>query len=521
MQAMEDVKLQEKYQAFIRNSTEGIWLCELDKPVPTGISTKEQIQLFYQYGYMAEVNDAMAKMYGLKSAADMAGARLADLLVRSDPQNTAYLTAFIESGYRLNGVESHEKDSHGNDRIFRNSLVGIVRDGLLLRAWGTQQDVTEQYAMVRQVQEGEERLALALHSSKTGLWEWDIVTNRLTWSDELKLLYGMSPKDPIDYTSFLARTHPDDRLRLQRAIRRSMKTGDEYKVEHRILWPDGSEHWMLGMGRAILVAGKPVRMIGTSLSLDDTKRKDELEEINRKLRDQQAQLVELNHAKDEFIALASHQLRTPATAVKQYVSMLLDGYFGGLSEAQRQAAEIALASNERQLSTINDLLRVAQLDVGNVVLRKQPTDIVAMLETIVREQSARFRDSQQELIVTCSQPKIIAMIDPDRMHMVFENLIDNAHKYTPAGKRITVTVRRSSKKVTVKVTDQGIGIRKADLPRLFQKFSRLDHNTSDEVSGSGLGLYWAHKIVALHDGVIAVTSVPRKGSVFTVSFHTG
>lgn len=515
---MVDDMFQEKYQAFIRNSSEGIWLCELDKPVSSKLKPDEQIRHFYKYGYIAEANDAMAKMYGLGSAADIVGVRLSDLLVESDPRNTAYLTAFIESGYRLNEVESHEKDSRGSDRIFRNSLVGVVKDGMVLRAWGTQQDVTEQYGMTRQVQEGEERLALALRASKTGLWEWDVAANKLTWSDEHKRLYGLSPKDFIDYESFITKVHPDDRLRMRRIIRQGMKTGEEYKIEYRVIWPDGSEHWLLGMGRAILENGKAVRMIGTSVSLDDTKRKNELEEVNRKLREQQAQLVELNQAKDEFIALASHQLRTPATAVKQYICMLLEGYFGALSESQRQAVEIALTSNERQLATINDLLRVAQLDAGNVVLRKQRTDIVAMLRSLVREQSARFGGKRQTITLEQAQPKIWATIDPDRMRMVFENLIDNAHKYSPAGKSVSIMVKRDGDRIVVTIADQGVGIRKADLPRLFQKFSRLNYDIADEVSGSGLGLYWAHKVVALHEGAVKVTSTLRKGSIFTVSF---
>jgi PAS domain S-box-containing protein len=521
MRIMGNDKLQEKYQAFIRNSSEGIWLCELDEPVSIKLKPKEQIRLFYKYGYIAEANDAMAKMYGLNAGTDLVGARLPDLLVESDPQNTAFITAFVESGYHLSGVESHEKDHQGNDRFFRNSLVGVVKDGMILRAWGTQQDVTEQYAMTRQVQESRERLALALRASRTGMWEWDVISNTLIWSDELKLLYGMSPKDPVDYDAYLEKIHPDDRLSMRRIIRHSMKTGEEYKIEHRIIWRDGSEHWVLGMGRTILEEGKPVRMIGTSVSLDDTKRKDELEEVNRKLREQRTQLVELNQAKNEFIALASHQLRTPATAVKQYIGMLLGGYFGDLDDEQRQAAEIALASNERQLAIISDLLRVAQLDAGNIVLRKQRTDVAAMLQTIVREQSARFRDKEQTIVLECGRSKLWASIDPDRMHMVFENLIDNAHKYTPAGKHVVVTAHKVGRTITVTIADQGVGIRKADLPRLFQKFSRLDHGMTDEVDGSGLGLYWAHKIVELHDGTLTVTSAVRRGSVFTVSFSIG
>src|SRR5689334_14463092 len=102
---------EERYLAFIRNSSEGIWRCELDKPIPVNLSPAQQIKRMYRDGYLAEANVAMAKMYGFRSPKPLIGMRLDQLLVKSDPRNTQYLTAFIENNYRLSGVESHEVDS--------------------------------------------------------------------------------------------------------------------------------------------------------------------------------------------------------------------------------------------------------------------------------------------------------------------------------------------------------------------------------------------------------------------------
>jgi PAS domain S-box-containing protein len=509
--------LQEKYQAFIKNSSEGIWLCEVDQPIPTNLTPSKQIKLMYKHGYMAEANDAMAKMYGLTSAEELIGTRLPDLLVENDPQNTAYLTAFIQSGYRLTGAESHEKDAKGNDRIFRNSLVGVIEDGKLLRAWGTQQDITEQYMINRALRESEERLALALKASDLGMWEWDIVNDKLRWSDELKRHFGLKPNEEVTFEKYQSRLHPEDRPKLLKTIRRAMKTGKEYEIEHRAVWPDGSVHWVLGRGKAILVKGKPTLMIGTNMSIDDSKRKDELEEINRKLKKNQQQLVELNQTKDEFIALASHQLRTPATAVKQYTHMLLEGYYDELTPHQKMAVATAMLSNERQLTIINDLLRVAQVDAGKVVLQKQPHDIAELLEKVVQEQAEKFKAKEQRITIIQPKTRITATIDPDRLRMVLENIIDTANKYPPASKEVSIALTQTKTHTVVSISDQGIGIHKADVPRLFQKFSRLEHPKTNEVSGTGLGLYWAYKIVALHGGTITVQSTPRKGSVFIIS----
>src|SRR5215218_3278129 len=133
---------EERYRAFIANSSEGIWRFELEEPVPTDLPEGEQIELCYRHGYLAECNDAMARMYGFERAEDITGARLADFLVREDPANVEYLRAFIRSGYRLTDAESVEVDREGRRRHFLNNLVGVLEGGRLLRAWGTQRDAT-------------------------------------------------------------------------------------------------------------------------------------------------------------------------------------------------------------------------------------------------------------------------------------------------------------------------------------------------------------------------------------------
>jgi len=134
---------EERYRNFIEQSSEGIWRFELEQPIAITCPEDEQIQHFYEYGYLAECNDAMAQMYGFTSAAELVGAKPDDLLVRSDPQNTEYLRAFIRSGYRLSDAESHEVDQQGRTKYFLNNLVGTVEDGVLIRAWGNQRDITD------------------------------------------------------------------------------------------------------------------------------------------------------------------------------------------------------------------------------------------------------------------------------------------------------------------------------------------------------------------------------------------
>jgi PAS domain S-box-containing protein len=134
---------EERYRAFIGQSSEGIWRFELEQPLDPTLPEDEQIDLFYQHAYLAECNDATARMYGFAEAGELVGARLGDFLVRSDPRNTEYLRDFIRSGYRLTDAESVEVDRDGAERFFLNNLLGILEGGLLVRAWGSQRDITD------------------------------------------------------------------------------------------------------------------------------------------------------------------------------------------------------------------------------------------------------------------------------------------------------------------------------------------------------------------------------------------
>lgn len=227
-------------------------------------------------------------------------------------------------------------------------------------------------------------------------------------------------------------------------------------------------------------------------------------------------LIEVNRAKDEFISLASHQLRTPATGVKQYVGMILEGFAGDVHEKQRAMLEKAYASNERQLQIVADLLRVAQVDAGKVKLRCSKVDLVQLVEDVLKEQNATFKMRQQKAIFTGTLDRADAFIDSYNIRMVLENIIDNASKYSPPGKTVTVTLENNEERCIINIHDEGVGIRKDDQSKLFQKFTRIDNPLSALVDGTGLGLYWAKKIVDLHEGNIAVDSRLGKGTTFTV-----
>lgn len=227
--------------------------------------------------------------------------------------------------------------------------------------------------------------------------------------------------------------------------------------------------------------------------------------------------VRLERARTEFIALASHQLRTPATAVKQYLHMLLDGFAGELTEPQKRFVLTANQGNDRQLRIINDILKVAAADSGDMVLQCAEIDLVELIQSMVDEYIPKLAKIRQKLVFTHPKTPVHARVDIHVFRMVLENLIDNAHKYSYPDKTIEITVARKKSGTSISVRDEGIGIRKSDVQRLFQKFVRLESPLSVSAGGTGLGLYWVKKVLELHGASLQVESRLGHGTIFTIT----
>jgi two-component system CheB/CheR fusion protein len=246
------------------------------------------------------------------------------------------------------------------------------------------------------------------------------------------------------------------------------------------------------------------------------KLKVDSDELTKNLTRQRDRLQSLSAVKDEFIALASHQLRTPATITKQYVGMLQGGYAGKMSKNQNDMLNVAYNSNERQLEIVEDLLRVAQVDAGKVYLEKAACDVTTEAEAVIASLAVLVKSRGQRVVLHKPKRQVLAFMDQKLMRMVLENLLDNAGKYSRAGTRVTITIGQDNHRTTVSIEDEGVGIRKVDQQKLFKKFSRVDNPLSMAVKGTGLGLYWAKQILDLHDGSITVASRPDQGSTFTI-----
>jgi PAS domain S-box-containing protein len=263
----------ERYRAFIENSSEAIWRFELEQPIPVTLPEEEQIEMLYRYAYLAECNVAMARMYGYDSTDQIIGARIGNLLIRSNPRNVAFFHNFRRNGYRLADVETHEVDRHGNSKYFLNNLVGIQENACIVRAWGTQRDITHTKQAETLLRTSEERLRRITDATQDALWEIDMKTNRLWWSEGARPLFGRSPGElQIGLEDWYGGIHPEDVSRVRLKFESFMRNDDssEWFDEYRFRRADGLYVYIHDQGRKFFdLNGKPQRIAGAMIDVTE------------------------------------------------------------------------------------------------------------------------------------------------------------------------------------------------------------------------------------------------------------
>lgn len=259
--------------------------------------------------------------------------------------------------------------------------------------------------------------------------------------------------------------------------------------------------------------------IQNALSVDEVRKlNDTLEQrvsaATKELRMSNAQLQRLDEAKDEFISMASHQLRTPLTSIKGYVSMLIEGDVGKVSDEQKQLLNEVFVSSERMVRLIGDFLNVSRLQTGKFVIEKHPVDLALLIKREIDglSQNASARGMQFEYVM----PKNIPMLqlDENKIQQVVMNFSDNAIYYSKENSKITLSLKKVGDFVEFKVIDTGIGVPKAEQQHLFNKFFRATNARRARPDGTGVGLFLAKKVIDDHGGKILFESKEGKGSTF-------
>lgn len=242
------------------------------------------------------------------------------------------------------------------------------------------------------------------------------------------------------------------------------------------------------------------------------------------------QLVELKNAniklkgldrlKDEFVSIASHELRTPMTVINNYLWMVLHGKAGEISQKQKLYLDRAAISSQRLIALVNDMLTISRIQRGKIMVKSESGDLLELAKGVVEELKIKAKEKKLKLSLKEPEKKLPqVLLDKERIREALVNLIGNALKFTPEKGEIVVSFKRKGQWMTALVADTGPGIAQEDLPKLFKKFGRLDRSfaTVAETRGTGLGLYICKQIIDLHHGKIGVKSELGKGSTFYFS----
>jgi PAS domain S-box-containing protein len=344
-------------------------------------------------------------------------------------------------------------------------------------------------------------------------------------SPQIQTILGYLPEEWLSDPEFWQkRVHPDDREAVLTGVERSDLTGRPFEMEYRMLAQDGRVVWF--QDYTVLVRdhnGRPLYWQG--LKFDITKRKqaeDEIRKLNaeleRRVEERTEELERALRAKDEFLASMSHELRTPLNAILGLSESLTELTPGPLNEKQSRYVGMISESGNHLLALINDILDLAKIEAGQIVLNINETDLRQVCQASLRMINELAHKKNQQVSLKLDGEVSSIWVDERRLKQILVNLLSNAVKFTPENGKLGLEVQtdREEKRIMLTVWDNGIGISESGLTRLFRPFVQLDSGLDREVTGTGLGLALVAQMVRLHGGSIAVESQPGEGSRFTV-----
>ncbi len=236
--------------------------------------------------------------------------------------------------------------------------------------------------------------------------------------------------------------------------------------------------------------------------------------LYKDLEEKNADLKKLDQLKSDFVSTVSHELRTPLSITTEGINLILDGVTGPISEMQKDLLLTSKESLDRLKMIINDLLDISKIEAGKIEIRKGFADLKEILQKLTDSYKRVLLTKKQEIKVILPQEKVLLFIDGDKIIQVVTNLLNNAHKFTPEGGLIEVTLSVEPKQVCCKVKDNGVGISKEDLPKLFGKFEQFGRTHGSGIKGTGLGLAISKSLIELHGGKIWAESRTNEGTTF-------
>ncbi|GGH01117.1 sensor histidine kinase [Mucilaginibacter phyllosphaerae] len=348
--------------------------------------------------------------------------------------------------------------------------------------------------------ESKERLKLAVVAAGLGTWDYNTLTGELICDLRCKEMFSLSAADSITYTQFINLIHVEDRQKVDRALKRALSGLDkgEYDQEFRTAETQSKKvKWLKFKGKAYFDdLGEAYRFVGTSLDITVQKMLDDA-------------TIELLKQKDDFMSIASHELKTPITSLNASLQLLDKMKADHGTPMVTKLVAMANKSMQRVSTLIEDLLNVSKLNQGQLHLEKT----IFSIDELISGCCNHVRVQGNYEIKTSGLKNLQVYADEGRIDQILVNLVNNAVKYAPLSKQIIIHVEKADAMVKISVIDKGPGIAPEMIPHLFDRYYRVD-KSGTQYSGLGLGLYICAEIIKKLGGQIGVDSELGKGSSF-------
>lgn len=364
--------------------------------------------------------------------------------------------------------------------------------------------------------ESEQHLRLAIEATQLGTWDYFPETGRFRWSERCRSLFGVAPEELVTYEQFLDALHTEDRARTHEAVQRALRSdgGGVFDVEYRAASSqDGTSRWIRATGRAFFdEQGRAVRFIGTVQDIDDRKQLESqrarLLEAERVARER---AEEASRVRGDLMAIVSHDLRNPLSTITTGITLLQSiATLDPTGKAPRQL-DLILRSAERMAKLISDLLDMASIDEGRLVVTPSVQDADSLLQDAFDFHHLIASSKQVRVVAQKPTASLFVRADRERILQVLSNVVGNAIKFTPAGGVVTIAAESQGTLARFSITDTGPGVSQEQLPHLFDRYWQA---TPRAGGGIGLGLSIAKGIVDAHGGQIWAESELGKGTTF-------
>ena len=554
---------EERYRAFIEHSSEGIWCFEFDPPVPTAAPVDEQIEHAYRHGFLAECNDAMARMYGFGRADELVGVPLGEFLPPTDPAARAYLRRFLEGSLRLTDEETRERDREGREHVFLNNLMAQPEDGAIRRVWGTQRDITAQKQMEAQLRAARLEADRARQRTELLSEAGAILASTLDFDATLAavarlpvpvfaeacIVDVMGPDGAVHGGEAI---HGDPTMQaVLREIRRRYPprpgvpdpTLEAVATRRPVLIPrvsdemlrataQSEEHLRLimavrprsGISVPMLARGEAlgaltfVRYKGDPYTPADVPFAQELARraalaIDHSRLYQEA--LAANRAKADFLATMSHELRTPLNAVLGYAELLLMGIPVAVAPPAQEHVHRIGRATRHLISIIEEILVFSRMEAGRETLSLAPLDLAELAREVAAIAEPLAADRRIRFASPFPPPEGEVVTDGRKLRQILINLLGNAVKFTDHGE-VGFQVERAPGEVVFRVTDTGVGIAPEHLEQIWEPFRQVQNPMTRTAGGTGLGLSVSRHLALLLGADLSVCSTPGEGSTFTL-----